>query len=178
MLNMDCPSVSTTEGIFNTSGVLEAPLPVFELCRVVPPDLVCQVEEAVKDFIKTSHSAPGVDERGFYNQTLQAIANATVLGNGTDFWLGTDEKGVFGYALCRVVQDIDNRLTYWCSQSWMRQDMRGKKWYAYGMEKIKARAKACFCAHLVIVSSRNAEAYLRFLGKNWHTYATLLKEDL
>lgn len=178
LLNMECPSSAQTTGESNIIGVVEPQKPFFGLCTAIPEGMSSEIEAAVRDFIATSHSSEGVDPEGFYNQTLQAIANATVLGNGGDFWLGIDGKGVYGYALCRIVQDIDNRLTYWCSQSWMRKDIRGHDWYRYGMEKIKERAKACFCAHLVIVSSRNAKAYLRFLGKNWHPYATLLKEDI
>jgi hypothetical protein len=152
--------------------------PVFEIVKRIPDGLSSQIEDAVMDFIKTSHSCPGVDAVGFYNQTLEAIAGATILGQGGDFWLAIDSQGVFGYALCRIVKDVDNRLTYWCAQSWLRKDMRGLEWYKFGMDKIRERAKSCFCAHLVIVSSRNAEAYLRFLGKNWNKYATLLKEDI
>lgn len=169
-------TIKTTSD-FSSHIVLKS-LPTFELCKAIPPAFVPQIESAVRDFVESSHPAPGIDRNGFYQQTLQTIAGSTVLGGTGDFWLGVDDRGVWGYAICRVVQDIDNRLTYWCSQSWMRPDMRGRKWYAYGMEKIKARARACFCAHLVIVSSRNADAYLRFLGKNWTTYATLLKEDI
>ena len=152
--------------------------PHFEITRTIPRESVSQIEAAVKDFIKTSHSCPGVDEAGLYNQTLEAIAGSTILNHGGDFWLGTDSNGVCAYALCRIVKDIDNRLTYWCAQSWMRSDIRGLKWYRFGMDKIRQRAKECFCSHLVIVSSRNADAYLRFLGKSWSLYASLLKFDL
>lgn len=178
MLNMECPLPTQTTAEFSVLGVLKPQEPVFSLCKAIPEGLSSEIQGAVRDFIATSHSSQGVDSEGFYNQTLQSIANATVLGNGGDFWLGTDDKGVCAYALCRIVQDIDNRLTYWCSQSWMRSDIRGRKWYQYGMEKIKERAKASFCSHIVIVSSRNSEAYLRFLGKTWHPYATLLKTEV
>lgn len=178
MLNMECPSANSTVGEQNGLGMIFSARPSFSLSKAIPEGLAPEIEAAVRDFVKTSHSCEGVDEEGFYQQTLQAIAEATILGQSGDFWLGIDDQGVWAYALCRIVKDIDNRLTYWCAQSWMRKDMRGLKWYRYGMEKIKARAKACFCAHMVIVSSRNAEAYLRFLGDTWHTYATLLKEDI
>lgn len=174
MLNMDCPTVTVS-----TNAITKfVEKPTFAVVKVIPEWAVAQVEAAVKDFIASSHPCEGVDPTGFYNQTLESIANCTYLGNGGDFWLGVDSKGVYGYAICRVVKDVDNRLVYWCSQSWMRKDIRGLDYYKFGMNKIKERAKSLFCAHIVIVSSRNAKAYLRFLGKNWHEYATLLKEDI
>lgn len=175
MLNMECPSTIT---LSVNPEITFQEYPTFEISKAIPSWAVPQIEAAVKDFIETSHSCEGVDPTGFYYQTLESIANSTVLGGSGDFWLGTDSKGVCAYAIARVVKDIDNKLTYWCSQSWMRKDIRGLEWYRYGMDKIKERAKATFCSHIVIVSSRNAKAYLRFLGKNWHEYATLLKEDI
>lgn len=152
--------------------------PVFRITKELPPHLVYQIESAVKDFVASSHSCQGVDSVGFYNQTIEAIAGSTVLNQGGDFWLGIDDQGVCAYALCRVVKDIDNRLTYWCSQTWIRPDLRGKKWLSFGWQKLKERAKACLCSHMIIVSSRNAEAYKRLLGKQMNLYSSLLKEDI
>lgn len=141
----------------------------------LPEGVHLQIELAVKDFVKTSHPSQGVDAEGFYQQTLEAIAQAVFWGNG-EFWLATDENQVLGYLLARIVKDIDNKVCYWISQCWVHKSWRGTPWVKESWQKIRARAKDLFCAHMVLVSSRGSKAYKRFLGV--HDYAFLLKEDL
>lgn len=152
--------------------------PVFRVVKEIPPSMVPQVEEGVLDFMKTSHFPKGIDPQGFYHQTLEAIAQATYLGGGGEFWLGTIDGQVVIYILGHVGKDMDNRLTYHVSQAWVRKDYRRnpvvKEWW----EAIRQRAKNLFCGHLVITSSRNYKAYERFLGHGMHLYATMLKEEL
>lgn len=152
--------------------------PVFELVKGIPKWAVPQIELAVKDFIATSHLPKGVDAQGFYQQTLGAIANATMLGGSGDFWLGTIDGKVWAYCLSRVVCDIDNKLTYWVSQAWVHQDWRRTPFVKEAWGTVRERAKNCFCSHFIVVSSRSTKAYLRWLGANWNVYATLLKEDI
>lgn len=169
-------SSPTTLSVSVDSLVTERPS--FGVVKVIPKWAVPELELAVKDFIATSHLPSGIDVSGFYYQTLEAIANATYLGGSGDFWLATINGRVVVYGLAHISKDIDQKLCYHISQMWVAKEFRGKpivkEWY----EIIIERAKSCFCKHLVIVSSRNPEAYKRFLGHGLHDYATLLKCEL
>lgn len=170
MLNVECPSphfklLTQTEHVFRRYTSL-------------PEGLNGQIEDAVKDFIKTSHMPKGVDPIGFYQQTLNGIANAAVLNGGGDFWLGTCDGKVYAYLLGRITCDIDNRLTYWVNQAWVHKDFRNTPTVKRDWEVVKKRAKDSLCSHMMIVSSRSTKAYLRWLGSAWNVYATTLKEDL
>lgn len=153
--------------------------PTFEVVKSIPEHLTPQIESAVRDFIVSSHSDDGtISVPGFYNQTLQCMANATYLGQGGELWLGTLNGQLLIYILALVNTDIDGRLTYHVSQAWVREDYRGnlivKDWW----EAVRKRAKNLFCSHLVIVSSRGHKAYERFLGHGLKLYAHMLKEEL
>lgn len=152
--------------------------PSFEVVKEIPLGAYKQIEEAVKDFIKTSHLPSGIDSQGFYIQTLQAISNSTVLGGGGDFWLGMDGDQVVVYILGHFGNDLDGRLTYTVTQGWVRRDYRGKpivkEWWA----AIKQRAREAMAKHLIIVSSRNPRAYERLFGGGLAEYAVLLRQDL
>lgn len=149
--------------------------PRLKITREIPKHLVPKIEEAVKLFIQES----GVkgDPIGVFNQTIESIANATYLKGNGDFWLAEDE-GVAAYLLAHVTKDIDNRLAYWIGQSWVRKDYRGDPLVKDWWEDVRAEAKSKFCRHLVIVSSRNAKAYERFLGHGLEEYGVLLMENL
>lgn len=150
----------------------------FEIVKTLNPKHVPQIKAAIRDFMISSHMSEGVDPRGFVAQTEQSIANATVLGRGGDFWLMIENDQVIAYVLAQVVTDIDCNLTYWVSQAWVRKDMRGNIAIKMAWQKIRERAAQCLCKHIIVVSSRDSAAYCRWLGRGWHQYATLLKEDL
>lgn len=152
---------------------------VFRRIREFPPAMLPQLDLAIKGFMQDSHMPPGVDANGFYESTLQAMANATYVGaGGCEMWIGTMDDQLVSFVMATVVKEIDNRLTYWVSQAWVRKDQRRKPWVKEAWQKIRTRAKEAFCSHMVVVSSRNDEAYCRWLGKGWHRYAGLLKEDI
>jgi len=113
---------------------------------------------------------------------MQSIANACILhhdGTGGDFWASVGEDGeIYGYALGKVVIDIDNRLTYWVTQGWIDPSIRHGGNLKRGWEDIEKHARANMCCHIINVTDRNSRAYLRLLGPEWHTYSTLLKKDL
>jgi hypothetical protein len=154
-------------------------MPDFRVVKVIPEGMAPQIEEAVKDFIRTSHTPHGVDHQGFYQQTLRAIANASYLNQGGDLWLGIIDGELVTYILAHVGQDIDQKLSYTVSQAWVRDDQRGQRWVKQAWEKVRQRAKDCLCGHFMIISSRgNDAAYCRFLGKGFHYYASMLKEEL
>lgn len=151
-------------------------IPCFRVVKIVPEGMSKQIELAVVDFIRTSHLPAGIDPGGFYQQTLAAIANATYMGGGGDFWIGTHEEKITTYVLAFVSKDLDHRMSYTISQAWVRKDFRGKPIVKQWWEQIRQRAKDHFCGHLVLTSTRNPEAYKRFLGHGITDYAVLLKE--
>lgn len=149
----------------------------FQIVKDLPPLKPLAIEEAIYAFI--SEIDVKGDPVGFYNQTINSIAASTYLRQGGDFWLAHEDGQVIAYALGHVTRDIDNRLTYWLSQAWIRPSHRGLSFAKECWEKMRQQAKHYMCAHIVVVSGRsNNEAYCRFLGPNYAPYATLLKEDL
>jgi hypothetical protein len=154
--------------------------PVFGLCKSIPDGIPSQIEAAVKDFMATSHIPKGIDPRSFYQQTLQTIAARAVMNQpGGELWLGISGGDLWTYILAHVGQDLDGRLAYTVTQAWVRKDQRGKKWVKQAWQKVRQRAKDCFASHFVVISSRgNDAAYCRFLGKGFHFYASILKEEL
>lgn len=167
----------TTETISYSNGsfVVEEK-PTFSVVKEIPSHLSLQVQHAVLDFIVTSHLPEGIDVDGFYQQTLEAIANCTYMNGAGEFWMGVKDGKLLIYILGHVAKDMDNRMTYHISQGWVHNDYRGnpivKEWW----EAIRQRAKDLFCGHLCITSSRSAKAYQRFLGHGMKEYAILLKE--
>lgn len=168
-----------TEGMFNRLGVIEPSSPSFTLYKMIPSGAGPEIESAVRDFMASSHLPDGVDPEGFFRQTLQAIANASYGGGAGDLWLGFMSGRLVTYILAHVTNDIDGRLDYFVSQAWVRNDQRGKPWVKEAWQKVRQRAKDCFCKHFSISSSRgNDDVYCRFLGKGFHKYISVLKEEL
>lgn len=158
--------------------LVEPQSPNFGLCRVIPEGMAPQIEMAVRDFIVSSHLPDGVDPEGFSRQTLQSIAAASYLSQGGELWLGILGGRLVTYILAHVGNDYDGRLAYTVTQAWVRKDQRGQKWVKEAWEKVRQRAKDCLCKHFVVLSSRgNDKAYCRFLGKGFHFYASILKEE-
>lgn len=168
------------ESITTASGIISAleEKPYFRVIKTIPEGLAPQIESAVVDFIKTSHLPAGVDRGGFYNQTLQAMASATVLNQGGEMWIGTARGELLTYVMAHIGNDFDGRLSYHVSQAWVKKGFRAtplvKSWWG----QIKSRAKDLMCGHLVITSSRNPKAYERWFGDGMAIYATLLKMNL
>lgn len=152
--------------------------PYFRVIDALPDGMSPQIEAAVVDFMKSSDMPEGVQLMGFYNQTLQAIANATILQGNGEFWIGTLNGELLIYTLAYINNDFDGRLAYHISQTWVKKEWRGnpivKEWWG----QIKQRAKDCLCGHLCLTSSRNPKAYERWLGDGMKHYATLLKQSL
>lgn len=138
------------------------------------------IERAVEAFVNESHTLEsGAEPQGLYNQTLESMAQVLMFNqDGRQVWMADHEGEVVAYALCHVSKDVDNKLCYWITQGWVHSRVKGHKivkvWYGV----LKDEAKKLFCKHIVMPSSRNPKAYIRFLGKQVHTYVTLLKEDI
>lgn len=145
--------------------------------KMVDEKLSDQLRSAVYDFIKDSSLGRGVDPEGYYEATREAMAHA-LMGQG-ELWVGQLGGELVIYILAVMTLEVDHRPTYWVSQAWVRKDQRGLPWVKQAWETIRRRAVQGECAHIVAISGRdNNEAYCRFLGKGWHIYGTLLKEDL
>ncbi len=158
--------------------LVEPDRPEFDLFKTIPEGAAPQIENAVRDFMVSSHLPGGVDKEGFFRQTLQAIAAASYLNQGGDLWLGFMGGRLVIYLLAHIGNDYDGRLSYTVTQAWVRKDQRGQKWVKEAWEKVRSRAKGCLCKHFAILSSRGkTKAYCRFLGKGFHYYAEILKEE-
>lgn len=169
------PNMECTSPYFK---LVEADKVDFHISKVIPTGSAPEIEMAVRDFMVSSHLPNGVDKEGFYRQTLQAIASASYLGQGGDLWLGFLNGDLVTYILAHVGNDYDGKLAYTVTQAWVRKDQRGQKWVKEAWEKVRQRAKDCFCKHFAILSSRgNDKVYCRFLGKGFHFYASILKEE-
>lgn len=149
----------------------------FRIVNDLNETIARQLAGAINEFMKDSDLGRGVDEIGYFEATKNAMIEAC-LGNG-DLWIGTLDEALVIYILAGMSNEVDNRLTYWVSQAWVRKDQRGLPWVRQAWQTIRERAIETKCAHIVTISGReNNEAYCRFLGKGWHIYGVLLKEDL
>lgn len=147
----------------------------------LPEDLTYKaIEEAVRHFVQDSHTKEsGADEEGLYQQTLEIIANAIIYNTeARQFWIAYYEGEVMAYVIASVAKDVDNKHTYWITQAWVNKKVRGHKLVKIWYQMLREEAVRLGCKHIVVPSSRGVEAYLRFLGKGWHLYLSLLKEDL
>lgn len=146
-----------------------------------PQELAKQLDVLVKQFVWDSKISKTSEFEGAVQQTVSEIGHAIFKGgdgyNG-DFWIAEEQGKVVAYALCSLSKDIDNKLVYWLQQVYVAPEYRNtqevKQWYA----ALEERAKQLNAAHIVLIGSRKPEAYIKFLGKDWHTYATLIKKDL
>lgn len=138
------------------------------------------IEFAVREFVKDSHTKEsGADPDGLYQQTLEIIANAIIYGSeARQFWIAHLDGEVFAYVIASVSKDVDNKQTYWITQAWVNKKARGHKIVKTWYQMLREEAIRLGCKHIVVPSSRGVKAYLRFLGKGWKLYLSLLKEDL
>lgn len=159
--------------------LLDTENPIFEIAKGLPSGMGEQLEHAVLDFISSSGLPSGIDRKGFYYQTLQAIANSAIIGQGRELWLGIKDGELYTYILSSVAPDFDGRLAYTVAQAWVRKDQRGKPWVREAWAKVRQRAKDTLCSHFVVYSTKeNTAAYCRFLGKGFRKYSEILKEEL
>lgn len=171
MLNIECPSPYFK--------MIDEDSPEFGLTKIISPGLAPQIENAVRDFMVSSHLPEGVDKEGFYRQTLQSIAAASYLNQGGELWLGVSRGTLYTYILANIGNDYDGRLSYTVMQAWVKKDQRGKRWVKEAWQQVRQRAKDCFCKHFAILSSRGkTAAYCRFLGRGFKPYAEILKEEI
>lgn len=136
------------------------------------------IDRAVGAFVEQSH-AENVDKTGYYNQIIENIASVVIFKvPGRYFWLAEENGEVVAWALTHVAKDVDNKLCYWQTDAWVHPKWRHKPEVKQWNKLLEEDAKANFCKHIIIPSSRDPKAYCRFLGEGWHTYVVLLKKDL
>lgn len=153
----------------------------FKIIKELPnKKLLKSIEKSVKKFVKESNpdSTP-CNEQGLYQQTLQGIAQ-NILGNSehSQFWLAEYNNEVLAYSLCHTSLDVDNQLCYWITQTFVNKKVRRHRIVSIWRQQLYDEAKKLDCKHIIVPSSRNNEAYKRWLGEGWHTYVTLLKKDI
>lgn len=157
------------------------PMPPFRKINDIPSTLKPKaIENAVDAFIRESHSTDvPLDANGLYTQLIENIAGIVVFKIPSRyFWMAEEDGEVIAFALTHVAKDVDNSLCYWQTVAWVHPRWRGKPVVKEWNRQLEEDAKANFCKHILIPSSRNTEAYCRFLGKGWHPYLVLLKKDL
>lgn len=169
----------TVQSLNPSFRLVEPEKPYFALAKAIPEGFAPQIENAVRDFMGSSHLPESIDREGFFRQTLQSIAAASYLSQGGELWLGTMNGRLVTYILAHVGNDYDGRLAYTVTQAWVRKDQRGKKWVKEAWEQVRQRAKDCLCKHFAVLSSRGkTEAYCRFLGKGFRYYGEILKQEI
>lgn len=140
------------------------------------------IERAVEQFVNESNrlNTPS-NKEGFFNQLVSTIASILIFKNASHhfFWLAELDNGEVGaFAITHISKDVDNNLCYWGLDAWVDPSLRhtgkAKEWF----NLMREDAKKLMCKHFLVISTRNNAAYKRFLGRNWHDYATILKEDL
>lgn len=135
------------------------------------------LEEAVRHFAEENH-APS-EYAGLVQQTYENILHATELNSpGQYLWLVLEDNKPCGYVLSHIGKDVDNTMCYWIVQAYADKEVRGEKFIKELYPVLKEHAKKLFCKHILIPSSRSAQAYMRWLGTDLHQYAVILKEDL
>lgn len=150
----------------------------FALLTEIPKDLNPRsFDSAVYQFVRDSHCEDNMT--GLMNQTLQSIADTLIFKQpGNYVWAAIEDGNVMAYALTHVSKDVDNTLCYYMTQAWVHPKLRHTSFAKDSLKKLREHAKHLMCRHIIIPSSRGVKGYLRFLGSKWHTYVTLLKEDI
>jgi hypothetical protein len=142
--------------------------------------VIKNIERCVNMFVKESNKdQTPCDEKGYIQQTLKTIAQA-ILGeqDQPQFWMAEYNDEVLAYSICHLSIDVDNRLCYWITQTFVNKKVRRHKIVKIWRQQLYDEAQRLGCKHIIVPSSRHNEAYKRWLGEGWHTYVTLLKKDI
>lgn len=136
--------------------------------------------EQLKDILAQMYWESTLDQHmqldGFVAHTMDQIV-AACIGNG-ELWVCSDGTNLLGYMLGALTKDINNEMTYVVRQGWVHQSLRRSPKVKEMLRTILLNAKQNFCRHVVIVTSRNPDVYLRWLGKGWARLSTALRGTL
>lgn len=118
----------------------------------------------------------GTSQEAYIAHTWEDIINcAKGLG---DLWLATTNHSIRGFLVATYGKDVENEWTYVIRQAWVDPSLRRTPKVKEMLRTILSYAKGNYCRHVLIVSSRNEKAYLRWLGKGWFKVTTILQGEL
>ena len=110
---------------------------------------------------------------------LNAIAQSIKLDDYGNFWIMEAMDGSIGGFILTHFYKVDGVKTCWLNHMYVLPYLKGTKFVRECINEVRHHAKANKCVHNIIMTRRkNIDVVCRFLGKSWHKYATLLKEDL
>lgn len=140
----------------------------------------CAVIDSLKVAIRSMYVDSHVDfiytEKGYVDHTWEMITLACS-GSG-ELWLATLGQEIVGFLLAAYSKEVDNEPTFVIRQAWVSQKIRRNPAVKQMLGRILSNAKMNFAKHVLIVSSRNPNAYIRWLGKGWKKITTVIKGDL
>lgn len=139
------------------------------------------IDRAINSFVSDCRIDPtSTNINGLKQQLTDAIASVVIFKNNpnTFFWLAEEKGEVIAWSLTHVSKDVDNSLCYWMTDAWVARSYRRTPYPKEWFQAMRTDAKKLMCKHILIPSSRGTQAYCRFLGKGWHEYLKILKEDL
>lgn len=138
--------------------------------------LIENLKETIRSMYYESHVDLYMSEKGYVDHTWDQMM-AAALGQG-EFWVEFQEGKVAGWLLGAYSKEFDNEPTYVIKQAWVDPLLRRTPRVKEMLAQILMNAKSNFAKHVLIVSSRNTKAYLRWLGKGWVPVTTIIKGEL
>lgn len=139
------------------------------------------IDRAIQSFLDDNRMDPGhTNIKGLKQQITDAIASVVIFKNNPSvyFWAAEEDGEVVSWTLTHASKDVDNTLCYWMTDAWVAPTYRTRPIVKEWFQLMRDDAKRLMCKHILIPSSRGSEAYCRFLGKGWHQYLVILKEDI
>lgn len=141
-----------------------------------PSHLIYSLRLALHNMYRDSHCDLYLTEKGYTDHTWESIVAAT--GGSGEFWVALQDGEVVGFLLAGYSKEIENEPTFIIKQAWVDPVLRRTPKVKEMLGTILHNAKSNFARHVLIVSSRNTRAYLRWLGMGWIPVSTILKGDL
>lgn len=142
----------------------------------MPIQLIDSLRKAVRSMWEDSRVDLFLSEKGYTDHTWESMMGAA--GGSGELWLAIEGGRVLGFLLAGYSKEVDNEPTFVIKQAWVDPEIRRTDKVKSMLTAILLNAKSNFAKHVLIVSSRNTKAYLRWLGKGWIPVTTILKGDL
>lgn len=141
-----------------------------------PSHLVDNFQFTIRRMYRESYADGYLTEKGYIDHTWEQIM-AGMGGNG-ECWIALQDGKVVGWLLAAYSKEVDNEPTFIIRQAWVDPILRRTGRVKEMLGTILFNAKSNLAKHVLIVSSRNPRAYMRWLGKGWQPVSTILKGDL
>lgn len=160
-----------------TKSPPKAPVFALRLWRgPFPVHLVDELRICLKEMYTDSYVNYYLTEKGYIDHTMESVISA-FNGNG-ECWIALQDGKVVGFLLAGYSKEVDNEMTFIIKQAWVHPILRRTPRVKEMLRTITLNAKSLLARHVLIVSSRNPRAYLRWLGKGWQPVSTILKGEL